>query len=81
MAVIKAEREKEDFLVGGLQDHRPVERPMVPRCLQEDHSRAGAIAAMRKAHRKSECPELDKIVNARRAAGMGGLRNRTWKGL
>ena len=23
-------------------------------------------------HRKSECPELDKIMNARRAAGMGG---------
>ena len=49
MAVKKAEREKEDFLVGDLQDHRAVERPMVPWCLQEDHSWAGAIAVMQKA--------------------------------
>ena len=31
-------------------------------------------------HRKSECPELDKIMNARRAAGMGGASKGNGKG-
>ena len=31
-------------------------------------------------HRKSECPELDKIMNARRAAGMGGGNKGNGKG-
>ena len=44
----KGEREKEDCPVGDLQDHRVVERPLVLRRLQEDHSWAVAITAMRK---------------------------------